>query len=237
MHWPSSSASRESTPSSSPRPCSRPTSPAGLAARLDAGLNWDLVDIAEEGGESRRQAARARGHGLRRRRLDERAAARALPARHVRPGRVRRRGAGRGARAELRGLLDRSDDDRAGARRGRGPVDRGRRRDRRGRPRPRRAGELLARRGARQGARRRGRRDARGRRRGLVPVRDAGRPDREDGLAEALRRLRDLGRDPAQGRHAGLGHRGRDQQGPERADLRVLRPREWSATCTRSSRS
>ena len=39
------------------------------------------------------------------------------------------------------------------------------------------------------GARRRGRRDARGRRRGLVPVRDAGRPDRQDGLAEALRRL------------------------------------------------
>ena len=33
------------------------------------------------------------------------------------------------------------------------------------------------------------------------------------------------GRDPAQGRHAELGeHRG-DQQGPERPDLRVLRPR------------
>ena len=31
-------------------------------------------------------------------------------------------------------------------------------------------------------------RDARGRRRGLVPVRDAGRPDGQDGLAEALRR-------------------------------------------------
>ena len=47
----------------------------------------------------------------------------------------------------------------------------------------------------------------------------------QDGLAEALRRLRDLRRDPAQGRHAGLGHGRRDQQGPERADLRVLRPR------------
>ena len=34
-----------------------------------------------------------------------------------------------------------------------------------------------------------------------------------------------LGRDPAQGRHAVLGEHRRDQQGPERADLRVLRPR------------
>ena len=57
---------------------------AGLAARLDAGLNWDLVDIAEQDGSARRQAPCARGLGLRRRRLDERAAARALPARHVR---------------------------------------------------------------------------------------------------------------------------------------------------------
>ncbi len=44
-------------------------------------------------------------------------------------------------------------------------------------------------------------------------------------LAEALRRRGDLRRDPAQGRHAGLGHDRRDQQGPERADLRLRRPR------------
>src|SRR5581483_2910841 len=36
----------------------------------------------------------------------------------------------------------------------------------------------------------------------------------------------DLGRDPAQGRHAVLGEHRRDQQGRERADLRVLRPRD-----------
>ena len=63
---------------------------AGLAARLDAGLNWDLVDIAEQDGSRRRQAPSARRLGLRRRRLDERAAARALPARHLRSSGVRR---------------------------------------------------------------------------------------------------------------------------------------------------
>ena len=60
---------------------------------------------------------------------------------------------------------------------------------------------------------------------GWYPYADAGRPDRQDRLAEALHRLRHLRRDPAQGRHAGLGHDRRDQQGPERADLRVRRPR------------
>src|SRR5581483_6326341 len=69
--------------------------------------------------------------------------------------------------------------------------------------------------------RRRGRGDARGRRRGLVSVRGAGRSDRQDRLAEALRRDRRLRRGPAQGRHAGLGDGRRDQQGPARADLRV----------------
>src|SRR5205085_5174053 len=62
-------------------------------------------------------------------------------------------------------------------------------------------------------------------RRGLVPVLGSGRADRQDGLAEALRRTRHLRRDPAQGRHAGLERDRRDQQGPERTDLRVRRPR------------
>src|SRR5439155_952953 len=93
------------------------------------------------------------------------------------------------------------------------------------RARARRAGELQALRGPRRGPRRRGRGDARGRRRGLVPVRGAGRPDRPERLAEALRRLRHLRRDPAQGRHAELERHRRDQQGSERAHLRVLRPR------------
>ena len=44
-------------------------------------------------------------------------------------------------------------------------------------------------------------------------------------VAEALPGRRHLRRDPAQGRHAGLGEHRRDQQGRERPDLRVLRPR------------
>ena len=72
-------------------------------------------------------------------------------------------------------------------------VDRGCQRDRRRRPRPRRAGEVRARRGAREGARRRRRRDARRGRRRLVSLRGPGRPDGQVGLADALRRLRHLG--------------------------------------------
>jgi electron transfer flavoprotein alpha subunit len=50
---------------------------SGLAARLDAGLNWDLVDLVQENGRSRREASCSRrlGHGRRR------------------PGRARRRSA------------------------------------------------------------------------------------------------------------------------------------------------
>src|SRR5262249_20601307 len=125
----------------------------------------------------------------------------------------------------LPGLLARGDDGRAGARGQRGALDRGRRRDRRRRPRPRRARRLPAGRGARKGARRRGGRDARGGRRRLVPVLDAGRADGQDGRAEALHRGRHLRGDPAQGRHAELRADRGDQQGSERADLRVRRPR------------
>ena len=162
---------------------------AGLAARLDAGLNWDLIDLARRGRRARRQAAGARRLGLRRRRLD----ARSRASRSSAPAPSTRRRPAAAPRSTTFGSRSQDfshggDDGRAGARGERGPVDRGRRRDRRRRPRPRRPGELHARRGAGEGARRRGRRDARGRRRGLVPVLDAGRPDRQDRLAEALRR-------------------------------------------------
>ena len=81
---------------------------------------------------------------------------------------------------------------------------------------------------ARRGVRRqrRGRGDPRGRRRRLVPVRRPDRADGQDGVAEAVPGGRDLRRDPAQGRDAVLGEHRRDQQGRERADLRVLRPRD-----------
>ena len=121
---------------------------------------------------------------------------------------------------------------RRAARRGR--QHRGRRDPGRRRPRAGRGRQLQARRGARRGARRRGRGDPRGGRRRLVPVRGPDRPDGQDRGAEALPGGRDLRRDPAQGRHAELREHPGDQQGPERADLRVLRPRAWSATSTRS---
>ena len=40
-----------SRPSSSRSRCSHPTSPPALAARLEAGLNWQLTDLVVEGGE------------------------------------------------------------------------------------------------------------------------------------------------------------------------------------------
>ncbi len=86
-------------------------------------------------------------------------------------------------------------------------------------------------------ARRRGRLDSRDRRRRLDPVRDPDRPDGQDRRAEAVPRGGHLRRDPAQGRHAERREHRRDQQGPERADLRVLRPRASWATSTRSCRS
>ena len=105
---------------------------------------------------------------------------------------------------------------------------RGRRRPRRRWSRPRQGRGLQARRGAGRGLwrqQRRGR-DPGGRRCRLVPVRGADRSDRQDGLAEAVPGGRYLRCDPAQGRDAVLGEHRRDQQGRERADLRVLRPRD-----------
>ena len=67
-------------------------------------------------------------------------------------------------------------------------------------------------------------------RRGLDRPPAPGRPDRQGRLADALRRLRHLRRDPAPGRHGDLqGHR-RDQQGSRGADLqgRDLRHRRRS---------
>jgi len=63
-------------------------------------------------------------------------------------------------------------------------------------------------------------------RRRLVSVRRPDRADRQDRVAEAIPRGRDLRRDPAQGRDAVLGEHRRDQQGRQRADLRVLRSRD-----------
>ncbi len=178
---------------------------AGLAARLDAGLNWDLVDLALEDGRlvGKRPAlsdsiyadvgwtSEPRIALIRSGSFD--------PAETGGTADVEER------QAEIQDFSDRGHDGRAGPRGIGRPVDRGRGHRRRRRPWARLARGLLARRGARQGARRRGRRHARGRRRRLVPVLDAGRTDRPHRRPEAVRRLWDLGRDPAQGRDAGSG--------------------------------
>ena len=210
---------------------------AGLAARLDAGLNWDLVDLGREGGRlvGKRPA------------LGDTVVAdvgwKGTPAIGiVRSGTFEP--AERGGEAEVvqapveledfstrATMLEQAHEEQAG------PVDRGRGRDRRRRPRARRAGELRARRGPGQGARRRGRGDPRGRRCRLVPVLRPGRPDRQERLAEAVRRVRHLGRDPAQGRDAGLE---RDRRRSTRTPTRRSSSSATSAssgTCTRCCRS
>src|SRR3954471_13432068 len=178
------------------------------------------------GRQARRRPPDPAGLGDRGRRLRRRARRDHRPPQRVRDPRVgRRHGSGRGRRPRAVAVVDQGDDGpaRRAARRRR--EHRGRRHPRRRRPWSRQGRGLPALRGARRGARRRGCRHARGGRRRLVPVRGPDRPDRQDGGAEAVPRGRHLGRDPAQGRHAVEREHRRDQQGPERADLRVLRPR------------
>ena len=63
---------------------------AGLAARLEAGINWDLVDLAVDGGELVGKQPTLQRHHARRGRLALPAAHRPLPRRFVR-GRAHRR--------------------------------------------------------------------------------------------------------------------------------------------------
>ena len=64
-----------------------------------------------------------------------------------------------------------------------------------------------------------------------------GRPDRQDGLAAALRRQRHLRRDPAPGRHADLEDHRRGQQGRRGPDLRARRLRRGRRPAHRPARS
>ena len=117
------------------------------------------------------------------------------------------------------------------------PELRGRGEGRVGRSRARVAGEVRARRGAR---RRAGRGGGCVSRRGRCRLHAAvvpGRADRRLGVAAAVRRAGDLGRDPAQGRHADGEDDRRDQQGRRCPDLRDRRLRGRRAMCSRSSRS
>ena len=120
---------------------------AGLAARLDAGLNWDLVDLAGDDGASsasaRRSATRSTWTSAG---LDT--GARDFSHGYVRPEPGRRRGRGARAGRRARGALDPGRARRAGGGESGRPVDRGRGRDRRRRSRARRAREVRAGRGS-----------------------------------------------------------------------------------------
>ena len=174
---------------------------AGLAARLDAGLNWDLVDLVAAGRPARRQAAGARRLGLRRRRLEGRAAARARPLGHVRArrdgrrarGRRGRRSSSRTSRPRRRCSSRRTRSRRA--RRSRTPTSivaggRGL-----GGPENFALVEELAKALGGAVAATRAVVDA-----GWYPYSTQVGQTGQERLAEALRRLRDLRRDPAQGR-------------------------------------
>ena len=175
---------------------------AGLAARLDAGINWDLVDLELRDGEPvGRQpmlqdsvVAEVGWRSPQRIALFRPGSFEAVPsaaereptvesltvafAEHTLAARV----VERTLRADEGPSLADADVIVAGG------IGLGSR------------GGLRARRAARGGARRRGRCDARRGLQGLVPAVGADRPDRQDGLAEALRRARDLRRGAAQGR-------------------------------------
>ena len=171
---------------------------SGLAARLEAGLNWQLTDLARPTGpvvaSSPRSATRSSST------LATSTPRIGLPRRAPDPGAVC--GRAWSLRGRAAGALAGRRDGRAGARRGERPsiedanviVAGGR-----GLGEPEKFALVEE---PREGARRRRRRDARRGRRRLVSLRGPGRPDGQVGLADALRRLRHLGGDPAQGRDA-----------------------------------
>ena len=222
MHSRHSSARRASTPSCSRRACSRPTSPqASLRGSTPASTGTSRTWSSKR--QAHRQATRARrllyGDVGGRRSRGSRSSVRAPSSR-----RERRLSRGREVRVAPAGLLARREYARAGARGERGAVDRG-------------CGHVVA--GGRglgyprtSRSSRSSRRRSAGRWRPRAPSsmragtrtrRRSGRPARRS--AEALHRLRHLRGDPAQGRDAGLERDRRDQQGSERADLRVRRLR------------
>ena len=172
----------------------------GFAARLDAGLNWDLARPRPRGRHAGRQALGARRHRPRRRWPGRRATPRPGPVRLASsrprppaPACVERR------RRHAAGLLHEGRDGRAGPRRADRSVDRrgrhpGRRRPR-GRPRAFKDWRTWPAPSAEPS-----RRPARWWTPAGNPYQDPGRPDRQDRGAKLCPRVRCLRCHPAQGR-------------------------------------
>ena len=224
--WPGWSPTKASTPCSSAPPCSPPDVAAGLAARTGGGLNWDLTDLAARRGSSGREAPALQDSVRSRLRLE----ARRRGSRLVRSGRSSRWSRERRL-AELVEPRSRSRssrrrrDGRPRPRGGGGPVDRGGRRHRRGRSRPR--DPPTSSRSSRSSRRPSAARSP-------PPARSstpAGTRTRRRSARRA-RRSRRSSTSPAGSRArsstrsaCSLRDDRRDQQGSQRADLRLLRPR------------
>ena len=212
---------------------------AGLTARLDAGVTMEVTAVKVDDGKLVAERPVLQDSADRRRRLRRRARDH-----HRAPERVRRQGGrrrlGRGGRRRGRavGVLEQGEDGhpRRAARRGR--QHRGRRDPRRRRPRAsaRRATSSSPRSWPRRWAAPSPRPARWSTPAGIPYAAQIGQTGKTVAPKLYLAR-RHLRRDPAQGRDAELREHPRDQQGPERADLRVLRPRRSSATSTRSCRS
>ncbi len=206
-----------------------------LAVRLDSGIITDAVDVQPgDAGVETTQAAFAGGYSVKAH------VSKGVPVVTVKPNSAAPEASPAqtqvaDARRQLQRRREGSPDRRAqgeGQERAPGPLRGGDRRLRR----PRHNGDFGPVEALRRRARCRRRRVPGGRRRRLVPAQQPGRPDRQAGLAAAVRRGGHLRRHPAPSRHADEQDHRRGEQGPGGADLRARRLRRRRRPVHRAAR-